>query len=292
MADASRRAGASCCRSSGSTVAKTRLGPPYAEHRRDARPGVRAGHHRRSAGLPDGRLPSQVVTDEPEAAAALAAVGAVVTGDEPDAGLNPALVHGARARGAARIPGRAVGDARSRPPRSATRRARRALLRHAHRSRRGVRPGRGRAPARRCCWPARPGRPPADVRARLGRPARRLGWRVEIAGRRAALAAPRRRHRGRPGRRPGCWASGRRTSRALDGLGPADPRPGRFGAVQATVRSFDPVTRSGTVLLDDGVELAYDRPAFDAGGVRLLRVGQRVRDRGRTTTAASAGSRS
>jgi hypothetical protein len=47
--------------------------------------------------------------------------------------------------------------------------------------------------------------------------------------------------------------------------------------VQATVRSFDPDTRSGTVLLDDGTELPYDRPAFDAGGIRLLRVGQRVR---------------
>jgi 2-phospho-L-lactate guanylyltransferase len=47
--------------------------------------------------------------------------------------------------------------------------------------------------------------------------------------------------------------------------------------VQATVRTFDPVTRSGTVLLDDGVELGYDTAAFDAGDVRLLRVGQRVR---------------
>jgi 2-phospho-L-lactate guanylyltransferase len=47
--------------------------------------------------------------------------------------------------------------------------------------------------------------------------------------------------------------------------------------VQATVRSFDPASRSGTVLLDDGTELPYDRPAFDAGGIRLLRVGQRVR---------------
>jgi 2-phospho-L-lactate guanylyltransferase len=43
------------------------------------------------------------------------------------------------------------------------------------------------------------------------------------------------------------------------------------------VRTFNPVTRSGTVLLDDGIEVAYDAPAFDAGGVRLLRVGQRVR---------------
>lgn len=43
------------------------------------------------------------------------------------------------------------------------------------------------------------------------------------------------------------------------------------------MRSFDPLTRSGTVLLDDGVELAYGQAAFDAGDVRLLRVGQRVR---------------
>jgi 2-phospho-L-lactate guanylyltransferase len=47
--------------------------------------------------------------------------------------------------------------------------------------------------------------------------------------------------------------------------------------VQATVRTFDPVTRSGTVLLDDGLEMAYDGAAFAAGGLRLLRVGQRVR---------------
>ena len=47
--------------------------------------------------------------------------------------------------------------------------------------------------------------------------------------------------------------------------------------MQATVRAFDPTTRSGTVLLDDGVELPYDAAAFDAGGLRLTRVGQRVR---------------
>jgi 2-phospho-L-lactate/phosphoenolpyruvate guanylyltransferase len=47
--------------------------------------------------------------------------------------------------------------------------------------------------------------------------------------------------------------------------------------VQATVHSFDPGTRSGTVLLDDGLELPYDAAAFQAGGLRLLRFGQRVR---------------
>ncbi len=36
-----------------------------------------------------------VVTDDPRAAAALGRLGAVVTPDEPDSGLNPALAHGA-----------------------------------------------------------------------------------------------------------------------------------------------------------------------------------------------------
>ena len=47
--------------------------------------------------------------------------------------------------------------------------------------------------------------------------------------------------------------------------------------VQATVRSFDPRTRSGDVLLDDGRALHFPARAFDASGLRLLRLGQRVR---------------
>lgn len=46
--------------------------------------------------------------------------------------------------------------------------------------------------------------------------------------------------------------------------------------VQATVRSFDETTRSGTVFLDDGTVLEFGAPAFDAGPLRLLRTGQRV----------------
>ena len=49
--------------------------------------------------------------------------------------------------------------------------------------------------------------------------------------------------------------------------------------VQATARSFHPETRTCTVLLDDGTEVAYDSAAFDAGGLRLLRIGQRVKMR-------------
>ncbi|MEU9884877.1 hypothetical protein AB0M95_07240 [Sphaerisporangium sp. NPDC051017] len=46
--------------------------------------------------------------------------------------------------------------------------------------------------------------------------------------------------------------------------------------MQATVRTFDQRTRSGSVFLDDGTELPFDAPAFDAGPLRLLRSGQRV----------------
>ena len=47
--------------------------------------------------------------------------------------------------------------------------------------------------------------------------------------------------------------------------------------MQATVRSYDPATRSGSVLLDDGTELPYDGPALLGSKVRFLRLGQRVR---------------
>ncbi|MEU7426846.1 MULTISPECIES: hypothetical protein [unclassified Streptomyces] len=47
--------------------------------------------------------------------------------------------------------------------------------------------------------------------------------------------------------------------------------------MQATAYTYDPDTRSGQVLLDDGTPLPFDTAAFDAGGLRLLRPGQRVR---------------
>jgi cold shock CspA family protein len=47
--------------------------------------------------------------------------------------------------------------------------------------------------------------------------------------------------------------------------------------VHATVRDFDPGTGAGSVFLDDGRVLAFDGDAFRAGGLRLLRAGQRVR---------------
>ncbi|AWW37355.1 MULTISPECIES: hypothetical protein [Streptomyces] len=47
--------------------------------------------------------------------------------------------------------------------------------------------------------------------------------------------------------------------------------------MQATAYTYDAGTRSGQVLLDDGTPVSFDAAAFDAGGLRLLRPGQRVR---------------
>ena len=41
--------------------------------------------------------------------------------------------------------------------------------------------------------------------------------------------------------------------------------------------TFDPATGAGTVLTDTGARLEHDGAAFAAGGLRLLRPGQRVR---------------
>jgi hypothetical protein len=46
--------------------------------------------------------------------------------------------------------------------------------------------------------------------------------------------------------------------------------------VQATVSEFDPQTRAGAVLLDDGVRLAFGPEALSGSRLRLLRRGQRV----------------
>nr|WP_042196017.1 hypothetical protein [Kibdelosporangium sp. MJ126-NF4]CEL22356.1 hypothetical protein [Kibdelosporangium sp. MJ126-NF4]CTQ89211.1 hypothetical protein [Kibdelosporangium sp. MJ126-NF4] len=46
--------------------------------------------------------------------------------------------------------------------------------------------------------------------------------------------------------------------------------------MQATVATYSPETRSGTVLLDDGSQMTFDAAAFDHSGLRMLRLGQRV----------------
>ncbi len=55
--------------------------------------------------------------------------------------------------------------------------------------------------------------------------------------------------------------------------------------VQGTVCRHDTHLGVGAVLLDDGAELGYSAEAFLAGGLRQLRVGQRVRLELETTSA-------
>ncbi len=66
------------------------------------------------------------------------------------------------------------------------------------------------------------------------------------------------------------------------GLGPATRAvlehraSGWIRSMQATVHRFDPESHTGSVLRDDGIELRFEAPAFDASGLRLLRLGQRL----------------
>ncbi len=46
--------------------------------------------------------------------------------------------------------------------------------------------------------------------------------------------------------------------------------------MQGTVATFDSESHAGTLLLDDGTELAFPAEAFRRSGLRLLRLGQRV----------------
>ena len=46
--------------------------------------------------------------------------------------------------------------------------------------------------------------------------------------------------------------------------------------MQGTVATYDSDTHAGTLLLDDGSELAFPAEAFERSGLRLLRLGQRV----------------
>ena len=127
---------------------------------------------------------------------------------------------------------------------------------------------------------AAPAGVPLDpLRRRLGRGARRERARCALTGdwpglRRdvdtAADLADGARARARPAHRGAAWLGARRLRRP-------DRGPRYVRGMQGTVATFDAQTRSGTLLLDDGTELAFPAAAFDASGLRLLRLGQRVR---------------
>jgi 2-phospho-L-lactate guanylyltransferase len=46
---------------------------------------------------------------------------------------------------------------------------------------------------------------------------------------------------------------------------------------QGTVKHFDPDTRDGSLLMEDATEVRIDATSVEGAGIRLLRIGQRVR---------------
>ena len=216
-----------------------------------------------------------VVTHEPEALRTLTELGALVVSDEPDAGLNPALVHGATVAARAH-PGTAVGALSADLPALRPDELSAALAAAMDVGTAFVRDAQGSGTttllARRAGDFA-PAFGPESAAAHL------RGGAVELHGDafpslrqdvdtaadlEQALAW--------------AWVRTPRPSPAdFRRSAPDRPRVDRIRAVQATVRSFSSATRAGTVLFDDGVELPYDAAAFDASRLRLLRVGQRVR---------------
>ncbi len=58
--------------------------------------------------------------------------------------------------------------------------------------------------------------------------------------------------------------------------------------MQATSYTYDAETRTGSVLLDDGTPVPFDAPAFDAGGLRLLRPGSGSASRRRARASPCA----
>lgn len=200
-----------------------------------------------------------VVTDDPVAGPELARLGARIVPDSPAAGLNAALDHGAREIRAGR-PGAAVAAMNAdlpalRPPE---------LLRVLETA--SVFPRAFLADAAGIGTTLLSAAPDVELAPSFGGSSRArhsASGAVEMA-----LAGV------ESVRRDVDTGADLRTALAL-GVG---RHTARYSArMQATAYTYDTQTRSGSVLLDDGTPVPFEAPAFDAGGLRLLRPGQRVR---------------
>jgi 2-phospho-L-lactate guanylyltransferase len=195
-----------------------------------------------------------VVTNEPRAARLATRLGARAVRDAPDAGLNPAVAHGAALGGGAPVAA-LLGDLPALRP---------AELDAALCAGAG---GRGFVPDAA-------GTGTTLLTAPAGTALRPLFGPGSAAAHTASGATP----------LVGPWPSLRLdvdtpddlAAAATLGLGRHTATLYRAG-MQGTVASFDPRERSGTVLLDDGTEVPFPSTAFDASGLRLLRPGQRLR---------------
>lgn len=199
-----------------------------------------------------------VITSDPSAATALAALGARVIDDRPDAGLNPALTYGASV-----ARNRSVAALSADLPALRPEHLDDALLRAAAHLRCVVADVEGAGTTLLTAQSVADFTPAFGTGSRArhlasgavdlsAEVARALRTDVDtMAALDAAVAL----------------GVGARTAAALNTL----------SHVQATVRRFDPDTHDGDVLLDDGTVVRFDADAFDQSGLRLMRPGQRVR---------------
>lgn len=200
-----------------------------------------------------------VVTDDPLAGRELSALGARILPDPPGRGLNAALTHGARAVRQERPEAAVAALNADLPALRATELDQ--VLEAAH--------GFSRAFL-------------ADA-AGVGTTLLSAGPGVELAP--AFGGASRARHRASGAREidlAGVDSVRRDVDTAEDlraalALGVGAHTRARVAVMQGTAYTYDPETRAGSVLLDDGTPLPFDAAAFDAGGLRMLRPGQRVR---------------
>jgi 2-phospho-L-lactate/phosphoenolpyruvate guanylyltransferase len=220
-----------------------------------------------------------VVTDDAEATAALAALGARTVPDPPVPGLNAAFAHGA-AHAAGGPVAALAGDLPALRPdeltaalSAATSPVHPAPASPAHPAATPVRPA-ATTPVRRFAADAAGTGTVLLTATAGGRLDPRFGPR-SAAAHAASGAVPL--AGAWPGLRRDVDTAGDLAEAAALGVGPHTAELLRYGAgMQGTVATYDPATRSGTLLLDDGTELAYPAAAFDASGLRLLRLGQRV----------------
>jgi 2-phospho-L-lactate guanylyltransferase len=228
-----------------------------------------------------------VVTGDPRAATVLAGIGARVVADAPEAGLNPALLHGGACAVAGR-PGYGVAALSADLPAlrphelgdALTEAARVDVALVADAEGRGTTvltartvdlfapsfgPGSRARHERSGAVPLKLELPSVrrdvDTLAHL-REALLLGTGPMTTGLARTLLA---RLLPAPG-----------ASDAPGSSGAPQPPAGNVPFVQATVADYDARTRAGTVLLDDGIELDFSVGCLDPR-VRLLRLGQRVR---------------
>ncbi|RLL70694.1 2-phospho-L-lactate guanylyltransferase [Streptomyces sp. Z26] len=204
-----------------------------------------------------------VVTDDPRAAAELAALGARVVPDVPSGGLNAALAHGAAAvREVA--PGAPVAALNADLPALRPEELTRVLAAAAGHPRAFLADAAGTGTTLLAAGPGRllaPRFGPGSRARHLASGAVELGL-ADVPGARQDVDTE----------------ADLRAALALGvGACSAAAAARTLLAMQATSYTYDPDTRSGSVLLDDGTPLPFDAPAFDAGGLRLLRPGQRVR---------------